>query len=545
MRRSLAGVVVVALAACPAPDRHTAPPPLPPPPPVDAAPIATPPTPPADLRVPAGVAPLGYRLRLTIDPAQPRFDGEVAIDLAVTATTDVVWLHADALVVDAATLADGAALAVIPDPDHQRIGLWRGAPLPARTTVQVRYHGTIVDDDPMGLFRQRHGTDRYVYTQMEGVFARRVVPCFDEPGFKVPWQLTIVAPAGLTVVANTPEASRTAAGATQEVTFAPTPPTASYLIAVAVGRFEAVTIGPVGRAAVPARVLTPAGLSAWAAAAAAATPGVVAQLEAYFDRPLPLAKLDLVAVPQFFGAMENPGLITFAAATLLDDPARPSRDGQRGMRATLAHELAHQWFGDLVTPRWWDDLWLNESFATWMAAELTGIDDDDGDAVIGARGAVERAMRADALPSARPLCRPIAGGLDVDDSFDAIAYEKGGALLAMFERRRLRRGAGRRRARPGHRVRHLPRPPRGAAGLAGDDLRRRRRHRHRHPDQRSRASAVAPAAVRPLSGQRDRRGRRALRVAGGGAGDRDPPRLPGVDHRQPRRGRLLPRGLRR
>ncbi|MBK7195112.1 MAG: M1 family metallopeptidase [Myxococcales bacterium] len=438
MRRAAWAIALTTLALACTPPRAAPPRPPPAPAPVDAGvdgPAA--PTPPADLRSPPGVGPRGYQLTLTIDPARPTFDGEVAIALAVTTPTPVVWLHADALTIDAAELRIGAArapLTVIADGAHQRIGLAHAAAIPDGATLVVRYRGGIVDDDPMGLFRQRQGSERYVYSQMEGVFARRVVPCFDEPGFKVPWQLTVRAPAGLDVFANAPERARAARGGEQIVEFAPTPPMASYLLAVAVGRFEQVAIGPVGRGAVPARVLTPIGLSAQAAAAAAATPALVAWLEAYFDRPLPLAKLDLVAVPQFFGAMENPGLILFASSILLADPARPSDAGRRELRAVVAHELAHQWFGDLVTPRWWDDLWLNESFATWMAAAAVHALDPGDDRVTTDRAAIERAMAADQLPSARPLRRPIAGGLDVDDSFDAIAYEKGGALVAMFER---------------------------------------------------------------------------------------------------------------
>jgi alanyl aminopeptidase len=442
MRRAAPAIAMVlaALAASCGPRRTPGAPP--PPASVDAAvdaPLDAPVeaiAPPADLRSPPGVGPRGYQLTLAIDPAQPSFTGEVAIALAVATPTPVVWLHADALTIDAAELvigADRAPLAVIPDGAHQRIGLAHARPIPDGATVVLRYRGAIVDDDPMGLFRQRQGSERYVYSQMEGVFARRVVPCFDEPGFKVPWQLTVRTPVGLDVYANAPERSRAVRGGEQVVAFAPTPPMASYLLAVAVGRFEARAIGPVGRGAVPARILTPVGLSAQAAAAA--TPALVAWLEAYFDRPLPLAKLDLVAVPQFFGAMENPGLILFATSILLIDPARPSADELRDLRAVVAHELAHQWFGDLVTPRWWDDLWLNESFATWMAATAVHALDPDDDPIIADRAAIERAMAADQLPSARPLRRPIAGGLDVDDSFDAIAYEKGGALIAMFERR--------------------------------------------------------------------------------------------------------------
>jgi alanyl aminopeptidase len=486
MRRAAWAIALTTLALACTPPRAAPPRPPPAPAPVDAGvdgPAA--PTPPADLRSPPGVGPRGYQLTLTIDPARPTFDGEVAIALAVTTPTPVVWLHADALTIDAAELRIGAArapLTVIADGAHQRIGLAHAAAIPDGATLVVRYRGGIVDDDPMGLFRQRQGSERYVYSQMEGVFARRVVPCFDEPGFKVPWQLTVRAPAGLDVFANAPERARAARGGEQIVEFAPTPPMASYLLAVAVGRFEQVAIGPVGRGAVPARVLTPIGLSAQAAAAAAATPALVAWLEAYFDRPLPLAKLDLVAVPQFFGAMENPGLILFATSILLIDPARPSADELRDLRAVVAHELAHQWFGDLVTPRWWDDLWLNESFATWMAAAAVHALDPGDDRVTTDRAAIERAMAADQLPSARPLRRPIAGGLDVDDSFDAIAYEKGGALVAMFERSSARFGDAPDRPRP------AARPPTSSPRWPRSPSPRSR--------QRSPASSITPACRR-------------------------------------------------
>ncbi|MBK9033001.1 MAG: ERAP1-like C-terminal domain-containing protein [Myxococcales bacterium] len=432
----------LAVAAC-------APRPPPPPPtrasPPPAAPTAAVlPTPPPGLRLPAGVAPTGYLLTLAVDPARPSFTGEVAIELAVAAPTDVVWLHAAELTIDDATVeVDGVAAPaiIVPDRAHQRVGLWLARPLPVGSArARLRYRGAVVDDEPTALFRQRDGVGAYLYTQMEGVFARQVVPCFDEPSAKVPWRVTVRAPAGLGVYANTPEVGRRAVGGEVEVEFAPTPPMPSYLLAIAVGPFEEVDVGPVGRAHVPTRIVVPAGQAPTAAAAAAVTPALVDALEAYFDRPLPLAKLDLVVVPRFFGAMENPGLITFAASVLLEDPRRPSAAGLRELRATVAHELAHQWFGDLVTPRWWDDLWLNESFATWMAAATVRALDPRDDGVTAERDAMERAMAADGLPSARPLRRPIAGGLDVDDSFDAIAYEKGGALLAMFERSLGQRG---------------------------------------------------------------------------------------------------------
>ncbi|MBP6849748.1 MAG: M1 family peptidase, partial [Kofleriaceae bacterium] len=203
MRRAAWAIALTTLALACTPPRAAPPRPSPAPAPVDAGVDGpAPPTPPADLRSPPGVGPRGYQLTLAIDPARPTFDGEVAIALAVTTPTPVVWLHADALTIDAAELRIGAArapLTVIADGAHQRIGLAHAAAIPDGATLVVRYRGGIVDDDPMGLFRQRQGSERYVYSQMEGVFARRGVPCFDEPGLKVPWQLTVRAPAGLDV----------------------------------------------------------------------------------------------------------------------------------------------------------------------------------------------------------------------------------------------------------------------------------------------------------------------------------------------------------
>ncbi|MEZ4401115.1 MAG: M1 family metallopeptidase [Kofleriaceae bacterium] len=409
---------------------------------VTPAPAAATPAAPPRLdgpRLPAGVAPQRYRLRLALAPGLDRFDGEVEIDLTITAPTTVVWLHADALAIDAATVRIGAATVpatLVADPDHQRVGLALAAALaPGSATAILRYRGQVVDDEAMGLFRQQAAGAAYLFSQGEGVFARRVVPCFDEPAFKVPWSVTVTAPAELDVYANMPMVERTVTGATATVRFADTPSMPSYLLALTVGRFDVVEVGPVGRAGVPARILAPRGDGPRTTGAAAALPGLVDALERYFDRPLPLAKLDVVVVPTLFGAMENLGLITFARSVLLDQPGQSSTAATARARSVLAHELAHQWFGNLVTPAWWDDLWLSESFATWMAAELTAATDPEVDHLGAQRDQLERAMAADALATARPLRRPIRGDLDVDDAFDAIAYEKGAAILAMFERR--------------------------------------------------------------------------------------------------------------
>ncbi|MCE9579743.1 MAG: M1 family metallopeptidase [Deltaproteobacteria bacterium] len=435
-------IALVAI-ACTAPPHATAPP-LPPP---DAAPVAgardTPPPPsssliPPGLRLPDDVAPTAYRVRFELDPDAPSFRGHVDIDVAITRATDHVWLNAVGLALTDLRYTAGAApqpLIALPQRTADVVGFGFGRTLaPGRVTLHLDFAGALATSDLIGLFRQQDDGRWYLYSQLESHFARTVVPSFDEPRWKTPWTVTIVAPRRHLAFSNAPIARTTARGDRTETEFAPTPPMPAYLLALAVGPFETVDAGRVGRNHVPARIIVPAGHADEAAVAAAQTGRIVDALEAYFDMPLPLAKLDQVAVPQFFGAMENPGLITYASELLLADRAHATGEFTRAYVAVAAHELAHQWFGDLVTLAWWDDLWLNESFATWMADKV-GIALDPGwDPAIRVIDETQKAMLADAAPDALPLRRAIRDVDEIESSFDAIAYEKGGAVLSMFER---------------------------------------------------------------------------------------------------------------
>src|SRR6185503_1674109 len=233
----------------------------------------------------------------------------------------------------------------------------------------IDYTGRVTDlsqpsgKEEQGLFRQRVADHWYLYSQAESIFARRMVPCFDEPRWKPAWRVTVIAPSGQVVLGNAPMAEeRTLPDGRREVRFAEIASLASYLLAVAVGPFELIDLGRLGRGNLPVRLAVLQGDTIRTGTARKMVPKIIDALEAYVDAPLPSAKLDLVAVPDFFGAMENTGLVTFDRAILV---------GGNLLVSVVSHELAHQWFGNLVTPAWWNDLWLSEAFATWMDKRVT------------------------------------------------------------------------------------------------------------------------------------------------------------------------------
>ena len=239
---------------------------------------------------------------------------------------------------------------------------------PGRYTLHIEYSGN-VNRSGVGLYRADYVAagkpGRTLATQLESVYARDVFPCFDEPAFRAVFELSVRAPRGVEVVSNMPRAvSRPDGGGTSH-RFQPTPPMPSYLLAVSVGHFDALA----GRAAgVPLRILTAPGKRAQATYAMRVTQQVMPFYDAYFGVPYALPKLDQLAVPSVRqGAMEDWGLISYSENALLFDPARSSPDTERGVFTTVAHEIAHQWFGNLVTAASWDEIWLNEAFATWMA----------------------------------------------------------------------------------------------------------------------------------------------------------------------------------
>jgi alanyl aminopeptidase len=390
---------------------------------------------PPKLRLDGSAQPLSYAADLTIVPDRDTFHGTVDISVDVRTPADVIWLNAVGLQIQEATFRPESGpvlpIKIVPGGD-QFIGFAFDRAISGKGVLHAAYQGKISRNSSAGVFQLKEDREWYVYSQFEPTDARRAFPCFDEPSFKVPWQLTLHVPKDHLALSNTPVQSESSeAGGMKMVRFKPSPPLPSYLVAFAVGRFDVVDAGRVGPT--PVRVMVPKGKSAEAAYAATAIPQLLKLLEDYFGSPFPYEKLDSVVMPISDFAMENAGLITYAESTLLADPATETIDHKRELAATTAHEMAHQWFGDLVTTAWWNDTWLNEAFATWMERKIPGEWQPGWHLDVTAVNARLGAMRSDQLASAREIRQPIQSNDDIANAFDDITYEKGAAVIEMFE----------------------------------------------------------------------------------------------------------------
>jgi len=392
------------------------------------------------MRLPDGVKPLAARLSLTIDPAQADHNGEIEIDLELKQATRSLMLHAKELQIRQATVDLGnrriVAQKAVRTVDAERIELRFVQAVPAgRVRLAIGFAGKQQATDEMGLFRRREAGDWYSFTQFQSTGARLVFPLFDEPGWKLPWTVVLTVPQALSAFANTAPKHQAAAAQPgwKRIEFEPTPPLPSYLLAFAIGPFDVLDAPPAG--ALPIRFITPRGRAADAAYAAGITARIVERLEAYFDLPHPYAKLDSIAltVPGGFGAMENAGLISYAASLMLARPGEETPQFRRNHVSLAAHELAHQWFGNLVTMRWWDDLWLNESFASWLGDRITDELMPAWQWQLSLQHARARAMHTDRLASSRRVQQPVLTDDDMGNLWDSITYEKGQVVLAMFE----------------------------------------------------------------------------------------------------------------
>jgi alanyl aminopeptidase len=397
--------------------------------------LASPSLEPPKLRLDGSAQPLRYAVDLTIVPDRDTFHGSVDIEVDVRTPSPIIWLNGIGLAIEDASFRPEASAALpaktIPGGD-QFIGFIFDQPISGKGTIHVVYQGKISRNSSAGIFQLKEDRDWYVYSQFEPTDARRAFPCFDEPGFKVPWQMTLHVPKDDMALSNTPVQSESGEpNGMKVVRFKTSPPLPSYLVALAVGRFDAVNAGHAGTT--PVRVIVPRGKSSEAAYAATAIPQLLKLLEDYFGIPFPYEKLDSVVMPISDFAMENAGLITYAESSLLANPEHETIDHKRELAGIVAHEMAHQWFGDLVTTAWWNDTWLNEAFATWMERKIPGqwrpewhLDVTEVHARLGAMG-------KDELASARAIREPIESNHDIANAFDDITYEKGAAVIEMFE----------------------------------------------------------------------------------------------------------------
>ncbi len=392
---------------------------------------------PPQFRLPAFAAPTRYRANLTVAPNKDTLTGQIEIDFRFLQASPVLWLNADKITIQDATLTVGGQnvpLKILPQP-KDLVGFAFDRPIgPGAATTRIKYQGEISRKDMQGIYQVKDGDRWYIYSMFENIAARRAYPCFDEPGFKVPWQLTLNVPKDLSAFSNTPVLSETpAADGMKTVKFAETKPLPSYLVAIAVGAMDLVDAGHAGANNKAIRIIVPKGRSAEAAYVASTTPAIVNLLEKYFGIPYPYEKLDEVAVPFAGFAEEHPGLVTYGAGFFLFKPGQDTPAAKQLITSVMAHELAHQWFGDLVTTAWWDDIWLNEGFASWMANKIVNQYRPGWNMDIDELNRYQGAMQTDELVSSRKVRQAILSDDDIANAFDNITYDKGSALMNMFE----------------------------------------------------------------------------------------------------------------
>ncbi|HZX69684.1 MAG TPA: M1 family metallopeptidase [Rhodanobacter sp.] len=395
-------------------------------------------------RLPGWAVPQSYRIAVKVDPAQQDFSGTTVIKVKLSQASDHMWLDGAELKVSKVTVTDAAGKVhagkyVEADPKAGVARVDFGSTLkPQELTLTFDYTAPL-NAQLQGLYKVSAKGQPYAMTQMEPISARFAFPSFDEPGFKTPFDISLTIPEADTAVANTQQVKEAPAGkGWKTLTFARTQPLPTYLVAFGVGPWSIANAPDISPDAyrskpLPLRGIAPAGQAHRMQHVLGETPSIIHALENYYGFGYPFDKLDLLAAPDFAaGAMENAGLVTFRDWLLLLDKDSPARN-VRGSFNVTAHELAHQWTGDTVTLEWWNDIWLNEAFATWMQQKVTmEVHPEyraDLDRVRGAEGA----MDSDALVSARSIRQPITGNGDILTAFDGITYQKGAGVIAMFE----------------------------------------------------------------------------------------------------------------
>jgi aminopeptidase N len=397
--------------------------------------------PPATTQLPRTARPLHYDVSLVPDAGALRYRGRVGIDLEVLERTSVLTLHAADMEFHSARLKVGGEVReaqVAVDAARQTASFTVREPLaPGPARLELEYTGRI-GTQAVGLFALDYptagGKRRALFTQFENSDARRMIPSWDEPSYKATFSLEAEVPAAELAVSNMPVESREPRGAGRElVRFQKSPKMSTYLLFFALGDLERATVVESGT---EVGVVTKRGHTAQAAFALESSARVLREFNDYFGVPYPLPKLDNVAAPgrsQFFGAMENWGAIFSFEYILLLDPKISNQSDKQRIFETAAHEIAHQWFGNLVTMAWWDDLWLNEGFASWIEGRMTEKLHPEWNPALSAVKNRERAMEKDALRATHPVVQHVETVEQASQAFDVITYQKGEAVLRMLE----------------------------------------------------------------------------------------------------------------
>jgi puromycin-sensitive aminopeptidase len=386
--------------------------------------------------------PSRYNIQIDSNLDASTFVGQETVEVIVREPSAEIVLNAADLAIRSAVMEDGTrrlAGAISLDEIAERAYIRFGEPLqPGPWRLSVEFSG-VLNDQLRGFYRSTF-TDScgkktaLAVTQFEATDARRAFPCWDEPAFKAIFQLTLVADDGVAAISNTAVAKvgQLPDVGKRVVTFAPTVRMSTYLLAFVIGPLEPTEAATVN--GIPVRVWAVPGKGHLAALALDVAAFSLRFFQEYYGIPYPGDKLDLIAIPDFaFGAMENLGAITFRETALLVDPGSATHAERARVAHVVAHEIAHMWFGDLVTMAWWNGLWLNEAFATFM--ELLAVDAWQPGWRRWDNFGVSRAaaLLTDALRSSRPIEFEVVAPKDAEAMFDVLTYEKGGAVLRMLE----------------------------------------------------------------------------------------------------------------
>jgi puromycin-sensitive aminopeptidase len=392
-------------------------------------------------RLPTTVRPSAYTIRLELDHESETFSGRVVIDAEAASATNEITLNSEELTITAATASQDGATTICDvelDEERERLTLRSQRPFrPGPLTFAIDFHGRCNDQlvgPYVSHFSHADGEPaKLITTQFEATHARKCFPCWDEPAIKASFEIELIIDGDHQAVSNAPEVSRTPLDDGRvAVRFAPTIVMSTYLVAFVAGPIE--TTQPIDVGGVPLRVVHVPGKGALTDFALEAGAFALGYFTDYFGLPYPGDKLDLVAIPDFaFGAMENLGCVTFREALLLIDPDQATQPELQRAADVINHEIAHMWFGDLVTMSWWNGLWLNEAFATFMEMRCTDAFRPGWDRWTDFGLSRSEAFATDSLASTRPIEYAVISPIDAEGMFDVLTYEKGAAVVRMLE----------------------------------------------------------------------------------------------------------------
>ena len=388
-------------------------------------------------RLPELAVPENYKLSFAPDFQKDNFTGEETIQVRILKATSQIVLNSAEIQFQEATVSSGhttqRATITLDKAKEMAILAFPTALQPGLATVHIKYVG-ILNDELRGLYlgKDKDG-HKYAVTQFEATDARRAFPSFDEPSYKATFDVTVVTDKGLVAISNRKVLSDTPGpgAAKHTVKFATTAKMSSYLVALAVGQFEYVEGEADG---IPIRVWGPPGTKQDDGYALAVAKWCMKYFDQYFGIQYPFEKLDMIGLPDFAaGAMENTGLITYRQAELQLDDKNASVELHQTVATVIAHEMAHQWFGDLVTMKWWDDIWLNEGFASWMENKAVGAWKPEWHFELADVEDSNASLNTDSLKNTRPIHQAADSPAQIQELFDGIAYDKAASVLRMLE----------------------------------------------------------------------------------------------------------------